>query len=98
MKIEKYFILLSILLCFATAEIKIGYVDSNEIMSNFEEVRHVQVYLEKEQRRLESEFNSFLLGIEPITCTCCAPKQAAARIRNPRLPSCLKLTQQRLIG
>ena len=57
MKLTKYFILLSVLLSFCIAEIKIGYVDSNEIMSNFEEVRQVQVDLEKEQRRLESEFN-----------------------------------------
>ena len=32
----------------AYSEIKIGYVDSNEIMNNFEEVRQVQVDLEKE--------------------------------------------------
>ena len=57
----KYLILLILLLSFSAAEIKIGYVDSNEIMSKFEEVRQVQVDLEKEQRRLESEFN-YLVG------------------------------------
>ena len=37
---------------FVFAELKIGYIDSNEIMNSFEEVRQVQVDLEKEQRRL----------------------------------------------
>ena len=59
-------ILLLTLLNFAIAEIKIGYVDSNEIMSNFEEVRQVQVDLEKEQRRLESEFNNLVGQLDSL--------------------------------
>mgnify|MGYP001364322307 CR=1 FL=1 len=66
MKITKYFILLMLLLSFSAAEIKIGYVDSNEIMSKFEEVRQVQVDLEKEQRRLESEFNSLVAQLDSL--------------------------------
>ncbi len=66
MKITKYFILLILLLSFSAAEIKIGYVDSNEIMSKFEEVRQVQVDLEKEQRRLESEFNSLVTQLDSL--------------------------------
>ena len=38
---------------FTFAELKIGYIDSNEIMGGFEEVKQVQVDLEKVQRRLE---------------------------------------------
>ena len=45
----------SILLSFALAEIKIGYVDSNEIMKNIEEFRQAQIDLEKEGRKLEAE-------------------------------------------
>ena len=66
MKITKYCILSSVLLSLGFAEIKIGYVDSNEIMSNFDEVRQVQVNLEKEQRRLESEFNSLVNQIDSL--------------------------------
>ena len=66
MKKTKYFILLILLLSFSAAEIKIGYVDSNEIMSKFEEVRQVQVDLEKEQRRLESEFNSLVAQLDSL--------------------------------
>ena len=39
---------------------KIGYIDSNKIMSELEEVREVQVQLEKEQRRMESEMETML--------------------------------------
>ena len=37
---------------------KIGYIDSNRIMNELDEVREVKVELEKEQRRLESEMES----------------------------------------
>ena len=66
MKITKYLILSLFLLSFVLAEIKIGYVDSNEIMNNFEEVRQVQVDLEKEQRRLEGDFNNLVSRIDSL--------------------------------
>ena len=55
MKIMKYIILSSVLFSFAVAISKIGYVDSNEIMRNFEEVRLAEIELEKEGRKLEAE-------------------------------------------
>jgi outer membrane protein len=55
MKIMKYIILSSVLLSFSVAISKIGYVDSNEIMRNFEEVRLAEIELEKEGRKLEAE-------------------------------------------
>ena len=66
MQMTRYFMLSIALLSFASAEIKIGYVDSNEIMNNFEEVRQVQVDLEKEQRRLESEFNNLVSQLDSL--------------------------------
>ena len=66
MKITKYFILSWIILSFVLAEVKIGYVDSNEIMINFEEVRQVQVDLEKEQRRLEGDFNNLVNRLDSL--------------------------------
>ena len=62
----KYLILSSFLLNCVIAEIKIGYVDSNEIMNNFEEVRQVQVDLEKEQRRLEGDFNNLVSRLDSL--------------------------------
>jgi len=66
MKIKNYLILLTLLLSLLAADVKIGYVDSNQIMSNFEEVRQVQVDLEKEQRRLESDFNELIAQLDSL--------------------------------
>ena len=66
MKITKYTILTLALVSFALADVKIGYVDSNEIMNNFDEVRQVQADLEKEQRRLESEFNELVFDLDSL--------------------------------
>ena len=66
MKITKYTILTLALASFALADVKIGYVDSNEIMNDFDEVRQVQADLEKEQRRLESEFNELVFGLDSL--------------------------------
>ena len=66
MKITKYTIFTLALASFALADVKIGYVDSNEIMNNFDEVRQVQADLEKEQRRLESEFNELVFGLDSL--------------------------------
>ena len=66
MKVTKYIILTLTLASIALADVKIGYVDSNEIMNNFDEVRQVQADLEKEQRRLESEFNELVYSLDSL--------------------------------
>jgi len=66
MNIRKFLVLTSILLSFALADLKIGYVDSNEIMNNFDDVRQVQAELEKEQRRLEAEFNELAYSLDSL--------------------------------
>ncbi len=48
------------------ADVKIGYIDSNKIMSEYENVRDVQVELEKEQRKLESEYNGMLNQLDSL--------------------------------
>ena len=48
------------------ADMKIGYIDSNRIMSEYENVRDVQIKLEKEQRRLETEYNSMLSQLDSL--------------------------------
>ena len=57
MKIMRHLILTTVFFgyIFALSEVKIGYVDSNEIMKNLEEVRQAQIDLEKEGRKLEAE-------------------------------------------
>ena len=48
------------------ADIKIGYVNSNRIMGEYEPVREIQIDLEKEQRKLEIEFNRILETIDSL--------------------------------
>ena len=39
---------------------KIGYIDSNRIMNELDEVREIQVELEKEQRKMENEMEGLI--------------------------------------
>ena len=39
------------------SEVKIGYVDSQQIMTQYEGFRTAQIELEKEQKRLEADYN-----------------------------------------
>ena len=45
---------------------KIGYIDSNQIMSRFDEVRWVQKELEKEQKRLEAEYYNLQSSLDSL--------------------------------
>ena len=48
------------------AQSKIGYIDSNQIMSRFDEVRGVQKELEKEQKRLEAEYYNLQSSLDSL--------------------------------
>ena len=54
-KITSLIILIG-LTCFLFSETKIGYIDSQIILTQYEDVRQVQVELEKEQKKLQSEY------------------------------------------
>ena len=47
-------------------QLKIGYVDSNRIMQEFEDVRDAQAKLEKETRRLQAEYNVFVERLDSL--------------------------------
>ena len=51
---------------FLFADVKIGYIDSNEIMTKFEEVRQVKVSLEKEQRKLQAEMENLIQQLDSL--------------------------------
>ena len=55
-----------ILSTFVFSDVKIGYIDSNEIMTKFEEVRQVQVSLEKEQRKLQAEMENLIQQLDSL--------------------------------
>lgn len=47
-------------------QIKIGYIDSNRIMQEYEEVRDAQAKLEKETRRLQVEYNTYVERLDSL--------------------------------
>ena len=49
-----YKIMSFVFLSFLLSEIKIGYLNADKILSELDEVRQVQIELEKEQRKIES--------------------------------------------
>ncbi len=48
-------------------QIKIGYIDSNRIMQEYEEVRDAQANLQKETRRLEVEYNTYAERLDSLS-------------------------------
>lgn len=63
---KKIKIILLVFPIFLFAEMKLGYIDSNRIMSEFENVRDIQVELEKEQRKLEAEYNGMISQLDSL--------------------------------
>ncbi|UCH63008.1 MAG: OmpH family outer membrane protein [Fidelibacterota bacterium] len=47
-------------------QLKIGYIDSNRIMQEYEEVRDAQAKLEKETRRLQVEYNTYVERLDSL--------------------------------
>ena len=50
----------------APAQVKMGYIDSNRILQEFEEVRDAQAKLEKESRRLQVEYNVYVARLDSL--------------------------------
>ena len=48
------------------SEVKIGYVDSQQIMTQYEGFRTAQIELEKEQKRLEAEYNTMAQQLDSL--------------------------------
>ncbi|MFB0517325.1 MAG: OmpH family outer membrane protein [Candidatus Neomarinimicrobiota bacterium] len=47
-------------------QLKIGYIDSNRIMQEYEDVRDAQAKLEKETRRLQVEYNTYVERLDSL--------------------------------
>ncbi len=47
-------------------QLKIGYIDSNRIMQEFEEVRDAQAKLEKETRRLQVRYTGYVERVDSL--------------------------------
>mgnify|MGYP001310263999 CR=1 FL=1 len=64
---KKIIVLMSlIIISVSYADTKIGYIDSQIIMSEYEDVRQVQVELEKEQKRLQTVYEKKLVSLDSL--------------------------------
>ena len=64
---KKITILIStILISISFCDTKIGYIDSQIIMSEYEDVRQVQVELEKEQKRLQTVYEKKIVSLDSL--------------------------------
>ena len=59
-------LIITILVSISFSETKIGYIDSQVIMSEYEDVRQVQVELEKEQKRLQTVYEKKLVSLDSL--------------------------------
>tara|TARA_Y100000994_G_scaffold245252_1_gene246560 strand:+ start:932 stop:1468 length:537 start_codon:yes stop_codon:yes gene_type:complete len=66
MKSKFSYLVILILLSFSLSETKIGYIYSIEIMNNYEEVRQMNIELEKEQKRLESLYKKKMTSYDSL--------------------------------
>ena len=55
-----------ILVSFLFSDIKLGYIDSQIILTQYEDVRQVQVELEKEQKRLQSIYEKKIVSLDSL--------------------------------
>ena len=62
----KNIVLFILMSCFLLAETKIGYIDSGIILSQYEDVRQVQVELEKEQKKLQAIYEKKITSLDSL--------------------------------
>ena len=61
-----YKIISFVFLSFLLSEIKIGFLNADKILSELDEVRQVQIQLEKEQRKIESEYQDLEFQLDSL--------------------------------
>ena len=62
----KYGIIIAVFLSFLLSEIKMGYLNADKILTELDEVRQVQIQLEKEQRKIESEYQNLEMELDSL--------------------------------
>ena len=59
--------LVVLILCgFIYSEVKIGYLNADKILTELDEVRQVQIQLEKEQRKIESDYMNLEMELDSL--------------------------------
>ena len=65
-RIFNYKIVLLIFTSFLLSEVKIGYLNADKILTELDEVRQVQIQLEKEQRKIESDYQDLEIELDSL--------------------------------
>ena len=59
-------VLLLSFLSILVSEVKIGYLNADKILTELDEVRQVQIQLEKEQRKIESDYMNLEMELDSL--------------------------------
>ena len=59
-------VLLISFLSILVSEVKIGYLNADKILTELDEVRQVQIQLEKEQRKIESDYMNLEMELDSL--------------------------------
>ena len=62
----KYYIIMMTFLSFLLSDVKMGYLNVDKILSELDEVRQVYIELEKEQRKIEVDFQSLQFELDSL--------------------------------
>tara|TARA_B100000029_G_scaffold488833_1_gene545882 strand:- start:1477 stop:2010 length:534 start_codon:yes stop_codon:yes gene_type:complete len=62
----KYQLIIFVFLSFLLSEIKMGYLNVDKILSELDEVRQVYIELEKEQRKIEVEYQNLQFELDSL--------------------------------
>ena len=62
----KYYVIIMAFLSFLLSDVKMGYLNVDKILSELDEVRQVYIELEKEQRKIEVEFQNLQFELDSL--------------------------------
>ena len=66
MRISNYKIIVFVFFSILLSEVKIGYLNADLILLELDEVRQVQITLEKEQRKIESDYQNLEFQLDSL--------------------------------
>ena len=63
---KNFYIVLLFIIGFLFSEMKVGYINADKILAELDDVRQVQIELEKEQRKIEAEYQNLQLELDSL--------------------------------
>ena len=63
---KKFYMMVLFIIGFLFSNMKIGYINADKILAELDDVRQVQIELEKEQRKIEAEYQNLQLELDSL--------------------------------